>query len=175
MSSNRILGYISLFVLVIYTGIGIYIRTVGSDSVVIHKLFNGLYIVLQLLGIAFLMLTTKIKENQKRKLVRLGDLLILVGVGILVLHLPTIIGYTLVSVGLIVILIDQLIRLKTIKTDLFVERMKIAWYLFFWTSVIFKGLHLSGARNLLFISVIVLWVAITGHIFKNGIPKYINE
>ncbi|TRX63277.1 hypothetical protein [Carboxylicivirga sp. M1479] len=172
MSSKRILAYTSLFLIVIYSGIGVYLRTVGSDSVFIHKFFNVLYIALQLLGIAFLIMTTKLKENHKRKLVWLGDLLIIAGAGVLVMHLPTILAYALISVGLIMILIDQLIRLKITKNDLLVERLKIVWYIFFWTSVIFKGLHLAGARNLLFISVIVLWIAITRHVFKNGIPKY---
>ncbi|TLX73751.1 hypothetical protein E9993_14935 [Labilibacter sediminis] len=175
MSLNKLLGYLSIVILVIYFGTGIYIKTVTSDNIMVEKLFDGLYVVLQLLGIAFLLLTTKIKENHKRKLVRLGDLLIVAGAGILILHLPTLAGFALISGGLFVILIDQIIRLKYIKTDLFVERLKIAWYVIFWTGFIFKGLHLPGARILLFTSVIVLWIGISGHLFKSGIPKYINE
>ncbi len=175
MNSNKILGLLSIIILIIFSGFGIYIKTIGSNNLMIGKMFDGLYTLLQLLGIAFLLLTTSIKENHKRKIVRLGDVFIIVGAGIMILHLPTIFGYTLISVGLLAILIDQIIRLKYIRKDLLVEKLKITWYIFFWTGVIFRGLHLPGARILLFVSVIVLWVAISGHIFKNGIPKYISE
>ena len=111
----------------------------------IEKLFNGLYAILQLLGIAFLLLTTRIKENHKRKLVRFGDVLFILGVGNLILHFQAIIGYTLIAVGLMLIFIDQIIRQKSITRDLFVERMKLIWYLFFWTGFLFKELHLPGA------------------------------
>lgn len=175
MSSNKILGYLSVAILTIFSGIGMYIKIVGSDNVMIEKLFDGLYLFLQLLGVAFLLLTTKIKENHKRKLVRVGDILFVIGAGTLILHLPTIISFALISVGLILILTDQIIRLKSIENDLFVERMKVVWYVFFWTGFIFKILHLQGARILIFISVIVLWVGISRHLFKHGIPKYIND
>ncbi len=175
MNSNKILGFLSIIILLIFIGTGIYLKNVQieSDNVMISKLFDGLYVILQLLGFAFLLLTTEIKENHKRNLVRLGDILVICGAGILILHLPNIIGFALISVGLIVILIDQLIRLK--KNDILVGGMKIAWYVLFWVGFIFKGLHLPGAQILLFASVIVLWIAIAGHVFKNGIPKYINE
>ncbi len=175
MNINKLLGYFSIIILIIYLGIGIYIKTNGHDNFINQKLFDGIYVTLQLLGIAFLLLTTKIKENHKRILVRLGDILIIAGAGIMILHLPASVGFLLILFGLIMILIDQIVRLKTMKTNLFVEIMKIIWYLFFWTGVIFKGLHLPGARVLLFVSVVIVWVAISGYIFKNGIPKYINE
>ncbi|WP_075590369.1 hypothetical protein [Labilibacter marinus] len=172
MGSNKTLAYLSLLILVIYVGLGIFLKSIGSSSVIIWNIFTVLYIILQLLGLAFLIMTTKIKDNHKRNLVRLGDLFVIVGAGIIIFKLPVILGYSLMAGGLMVILIDQLIRLKAIKNDLLIERLKIAWYIFFWTSVLFKGLHLQGARNLLFISIIVLWLAITRYIFTNGIPKY---
>ncbi len=175
MNSNKILGYISIIILVVFTAIGIYIKLTNDDNVIMGKLFNGIYVVLNLLGFAFLLLTTKVLENHKRKLTRVGDILIITGVTVQVLHLPIILGFTLISFGLIVVFIDQILRLNVLKNNLFVERMKIVWYLFFWTGVILKLLHLPGSLILLFISVVILWSTISVYIFKNGMPKYINE
>ena len=60
------------------------------------------------------------------------------------------------------------------KNNLLVEWMKLAWYLFFWTGIVFKLFHLPGSLILIFISVVVLWIAISVYVFRNGIPKYIN-
>ncbi len=175
MNSNKILGYLAIIILIIYTALGISIKTTEQNSIIIGKLFDGLYVVLLLLGIAFILLTTKVLENHKRTLVKIGDGLVIVGTGIKILHLPFIVSFVLISAGLIIILIDQLLRLKTKKDDLSVERLKIIWYLFFWTGVVFKIFHLPGAQILVFISVIVLWSAISAYLFKNGIPKYISQ
>ncbi len=175
MNSNKILGYLSIIFLVIFTTIGIYLKLANDDNVIMGKLFNGIYVVLNLLGFAFLLLTTKVLENHKRKLTKVGDILIITGVTVQVLHLPIILGFTLISLGLIVVLIDQILRFKILKNNLFIERMKLVWYLFFWTGVIFKLFHLPGSLLLSFVSVVVLWIAISVYIFKYGIPKYINE
>ncbi len=175
MNSNKILGYLSILILVVFTVTGIYTKLVKNDIVIINKLFNGIYVVLNLLGFAFLLLTTNVLENHKRKLARVGDILIVTGVAILVLHLPIIAGFALISLGLIIVLLDQILKLKTMKNHLFVEWMKLAWYLFFWVGVVFKLFHLPGSLILIFISVVVLWIAISVYVFKNGMPKYINE
>ncbi len=160
--------------MVVFVVTGIYTKIVKDDIVIINKLFKGMYVVLNLLGFAFLLFTTNVLENHNRKLVRVGDILIVSGVAIQVLHLPIMAGFALISLGLIIVLLDQILRLKTMKNNLLVEWMKLAWYLFFWTGIVFKLFHLPGSLILIFISVVVLWIAISVYVFRNGIPKYIN-
>jgi len=173
MNTKKIFGLSTLVILIVYVGLGIYYLLGNKENVVAEQLINRLYTILQLLGIGFLIITSNIKEIHKRKLVRIADFIIVGGVGILILHLSTIGGYTIISIGLLLIFIDQIIRLKTLKKDLLIERLKLIWYLFFWTGAIFKELHFPGAKMLMFISVITLWIAITRHIFDYGIPKYL--
>ncbi len=175
MSLNKVLGYLSIIILVVFAIITVYSKLVNPGNIQVEKLLDGLYVVMQLLGVAFLLMTTKIKENHKRKMVRLGDLFIVIGIISLIIHLTEIVAYGFISLGLIIIFIDQIFRLRFLKKHLFVERMKILWYTFFYTGVIFKGLHLPGSKILLFVSVIVLWVGIAGYVMKNGLPKFISE
>ncbi len=51
MNSNKILGYLSIIILVVFTAIGIYIKLANDDNVIIGKLFNPQYALENLLHI----------------------------------------------------------------------------------------------------------------------------
>lgn len=151
---------IAAFITMIISGILIQIKPEIELS---HRIFEFLSSKGQFIGLAFILFTLKFKPIVKDKILITGVIIGIISIVMKLLHLQWSELVLILSVAIVIF--GTILRFVKIEKKTILDYLKIVWFPIFLLGIVFKIMHLSGARVLLMISSFLVWLLIINYIY----------